>query len=183
MAKDAKSAEGADAAPPKKSKKLLIIIASVLVLVLAAGGGAAFFLMKKNAAEDGEEGEVVTEKAKDGKKKDAKETAPVYVALDAFTVNLAPETPDSAGQYLQLVLSVEVADVHVGDRIKMYTPKIRNNVMLLLSGKKASELITREGKEALAGDIRTLLNKVLDPAHKGGDGPVKDILFTAFIIQ
>ena len=183
MAKDAKAAEGGEAAPPKKSKKLLIIIAAVLVVLLIAGGAGAFLLMKKNADEEHEDGEVATQKAKDPKKKDAKEAAPVYVALDTFIVNLAAESPDSAGQYLQLILSVEVADVHVGDRIKMYTPKIRNNVMLLLSGKKASDLLSREGKEALAADIRNLINKILEPAAKPDEGPVKDILFTSFIIQ
>ncbi len=184
MAKEAKpEAASADAAPPKKSKKLLIIVAAVLVLILLAGGGAAFFLMKNHAAEDGEDGEVATEKAKTTKKKDGKELPPVYVALDAFTVNLAPETPESAGQFLQLVLSVEAADLQIGDKVKMYTPKIRNNVMLLLSGKKASELITKEGKENLAKEIRDLMNQVMEPGHKGGEGPVKEVLFTAFIIQ
>ena len=183
MAKEAKPAEEGAAAPPKKSKKLLIIVAALVVVVLLAAGGAAFMLMKKNADEDAEEGEVATQKAKDSKKKDGKEAPPVYVPMEAFTVNLAPETPDTSGQYLQLILSVEVADVQSGDKIKMYTPKIRNNVMLLLSGKKASELIPREGKEALAADIRTLINKILDPSAKNGEGPVKDILFTSFIIQ
>ena len=101
MAKDAKAAEGGEAAPPKKSKKLLIIIAALLVVLLIAGGAGAFLLMKKNADEEHEDGEVATQKAKDPKKKDAKEAAPVYVALDTFTVNLAAESPDSAGQYLQ----------------------------------------------------------------------------------
>ena len=184
MAKDAKpDAPSAEAAPPKKSKKMLVIVAAALVLILAIGGGAAFFLMKSHSAEDGEEGEAVTEKAKDGKKKDAKEAAPVYVALDAFTVNLTPETPEAGSQFLQLVISVEAADLLVGDKLKMYTPKIRNNVMLLLSGKKASELITREGKQTLSLEIRGLINQVLEPGNKGGDGPAKEVLFTSFIIQ
>ena len=183
MAKEAKPAEEGTAPAPKKSKKPLIIVAALLVVLLLGGGGAAYLLMKKNADDDADEGEVATQKAKDPKKKDAKEAPPVYVGMEAFTVNLAPETPDTTGQYLQLILSVEVTDVQTGDKIKMYTPKIRNNGMLLLSGKKASELIPREGKEALGADIRTLINKILEPGAKSGEGPVKDILFTSFIIQ
>ena len=91
--------------------------------------------------------------AKKPAKKKAKESAPVYVALDPFTVNLIPEQTD---QFLQLVLSIEVEDVVAGDRVKMYTPKIRNNVMLLLSSKKASELLTKEGKEALGQIVQYL---------------------------
>ena len=183
MAKEAKPAEEGAAAPPKKSKKLLIIVAALVVVVLLAAGGAAFMLMKKNADEDAEEGEVATQKAKDSKKKDGKEAPPVYAPMEAFTVNLAPETPDTSGQYLQLILSVEVADVQSGDKIKMYTPKIRNNVMLLLSGKKASELLTKEGKETLAGEIRDQMNEVLAPDAKPENAPVKEVLFTSFIIQ
>lgn len=179
MAKDAKpEAEAKEAAAPKKSKKLLIIVIVALLFLMLLGGAAAFFLMSgSEQAAEGEEGEVATEKAP-AKKKDEKETVPVFVAMDAFTVNL---DQDTGGQYLQVVISVEVEDAHMGDKIKTYTPKLRNNVIRLLSGKKASELITREGKETLAGEIRTLMNEVLEPGAK--EGPVKEVLFTSFIIQ
>lgn len=181
MAKEAKpEAEVVEAAPPKKSKKMLVIVAAALVLILTIGGATTYFLMKSRGANEGEDGEVVSEKAKSDKKKGGKEIAPVYVALEAFTVNLVPETGD---QFLQLVISVEVADLHVGDKLKMYTPKLRNNVMMLLSGKKASELITKEGKEKLASEIRVLMNDVLEPGSEEDNGPVKEVLFTSFIIQ
>ena len=183
MAKDAKpEAEVAEVAPPKKSKKRLIIIAAALVLFLGIAGSAAFFLMKGHPSQEGADGEVAAEKAKVDKKKGGKEAAPVYVALEAFTVNLVPENGD---QFLQLVISVEVTDLHVGDRLKMYIPKIRNNVMMLLSGKKAAELITKEGKETLADEIRDLINEILDSGSKDKleDAPIKEVLFTSFIIQ
>ena len=128
--------------------------------------------------EGGAEGEVATEKAP-AKKKESKEAAvPVFVAMDTFTVNL---DQDTGGQYLQVVLSLEVEDAHMGDKIKTYTPKLRNNVIRLLSGKKASELNTPAGKEKLAVEIRSLMNEVLEPGAK--EGPVKEVLFTNFIIQ
>jgi flagellar protein FliL len=181
MAKEAKpEAETAEAAPPKKSKKLLIIIVAAVVLLLGIGGGA-FYLLRSHAAQQAEEGDG-SEKAQAAKKKDTKIAAPVYVALDPFTVNLVPENGD---QFLQLIISVEVTDQHVGDRVKTYTPKLRNNVMMLLSGKKASELITKEGKETLANEIRDLINEILEPGGKtqAEDAPIKEVLFTSFIIQ
>ena len=180
MAKEAKpEAEAKEAAAPKKSKKLLIIIVIALLLLLLIGGAAAFFLMTGGDPEEGgAEGEVATEKAP-AKKKESKEAAvPVFVAMDTFTVNLDQET---GGQYLQVVMSLEVEDAHMGDKIKTYTPKLRNNVIRLLSGKKASELNTPAGKEALAIEIRSLMNEVLEPGAK--EGPVKEVLFTNFIIQ
>lgn len=178
MAKEAKpEAEVAVVAPPKKSKKLLIMVAAALVLILVVGGGAVLLIMKNHSAKAGEEGDVAAETATVEKKKTSKEAAPVYVALDPFTVNLVGD------QFLQLVISVEVEDLHLGDKLKTYTPKIRNNVMLLLSGKKASDLLSKEGKETLANEIRDLMSDVLEPGSKAGEGPVKEVLFTSFIIQ
>lgn len=182
MAKDAKPAEEAsEAAPPKKNKKLLIIIIVVLVLVLGGGGAAAYLLMSKSADHADEE-EVAAEQAGKKKKSD-KESPPAYVALDPFTVNLVAETGD---QFLQLMISVEVADISVGDRLKMYMPKLRNNITLLLSTKKASELVTKDGKELLAEEIRDQMNDIVEIPPVKGKPPqdaVKEVLFTSFIIQ
>lgn len=183
MAKDAKPAEEAsEAAPPKKNKKLLIIIIAVLVLVLGGGGAAAYLLMSKGADHAEEEEEVATEQS-GKKKKGEKEAPPAYVALDPFTVNLVAETGD---QFLQLMISVEVVDISVGDRLKMYMPKLRNNITLLLSTKKASELVTKEGKELLAEEIRDQMNEIVEIPSVKGKPPqdaVKEVLFTSFIIQ
>lgn len=186
MAKDAKPAEEGAEAPPKKSKKLLIIILAVVLLVVL-GGGAAFMLLKKgDHAEDDEE--TAEETAKPAKKKDKKKEAhPVFINLDAFTVNLVPETGD---QYLQVALSLEVEDVAAEPEIKAKMPKIRNNLTLLLSSKKASELLPKEGKEQLAEALKDEINSVIEPPVKNKkgatvapDGPVKAVLFTSFIIQ
>lgn len=179
MSKDAKPVEGD--APPKKSKKLLIIVVAAVVLLVGAGS-AAFLLLSKNADHEEDE-EVATEKAKPAKKKKGeKPLPPVYVPFEAFTVNLVPEEGE---QFLQLVVSVEVEDLASGDNLKLYMPKLRNRVMLLLSDKKASELITKEGKEKLAVEIRDQMNEAIDPSTKGkpAEGPIKEVLFTSFIIQ
>lgn len=180
MSKDAKPAEGE--APPKKSKKLLIIVAAAVVLLIVAGG-AAFFLLGSKADHGDDDEEVATEKAKPAKKKKGEKTAPpAYIGLDPFTVNLLSEQGE---QFLQVTLSLEVEDAHAGDALKLYTPKLRNSVMLLLSGKKAAELLSMEGKEKLAAEIRDRINEIIEPPAKGKkpEGPVKEVLFTSFIIQ
>jgi flagellar FliL protein len=187
MAKDAKPAEeGAEA--PKKSKKLLIIILAVVLLLVLGGGGAAYMLLKKGTPEDGDEDvaeETVKSKKKD-KKKDA-HAAPVFVNLEPFTVNLVPETGD---QYLQVVISLEIEDPLEEPTLKAQMPKIRNNLTLLLSSKKASELLPKEGKEHLAESLKEEINSVIEPPKKNKkgevvtpEGPVKSVLFTSFIIQ
>lgn len=187
MAKDAKAAvEGAEAAP-KKSKKLLIIILAVVLLVVL-GGGAAFMLLKKGDHEDGDE-EVAEETAKPKKKEKKKDAhaVPAFVNMDPFTVNLVPETGD---QYLQVALSLELEDATEEPALKTVMPKIRNNITLLLSSKKASELMPKEGKEQLAESLKDEINSVIEPPKKNKkgelvapEGPVKSVLFTSFIIQ
>lgn len=188
MAKDAKPAEEGAVEPPKKSKKLLIIILAAVLVVVLAGGGAAFMLLKKgDHAEDDEEVPEETTKAKKKDKKKDAHAAPVFVNLDAFTVNLVPETGD---QYLQVALSLELEDATADPTLKALMPKIRNNITLLLSSKKASELLPKEGKEKLAEALKEEINSVIEPPVKNkkgasvaAEGPVKSVLFTSFIIQ
>jgi flagellar FliL protein len=183
MAKEEKAADSADAAPPKKSKKLLIIIVAAVLFVVLVGGGAAFFLLKKGS-ENPDDEEVAVEK-ESAKKKGGKDAVPVYIPMDPFTVNLVPETGD---QYLQVTINVEAVDAAVGEKLKVHMPKLRNKIMLILSSKKASELAPREGKEQLADEIKESINSVIgggEPAKgkKTAEDPIKEVLFTSFIIQ
>jgi flagellar FliL protein len=176
MAKEAKPVEAAEA-PKPSNKKLLIIIAALVVVFMIIGAAGAFFLAKGHSDEEADDEETVVEAPKTRKKKTG---PPIYVPMEAFTVNLAP---DPSEQFLQLIISLEVLDTEAGEQVKNYTPKIRNNVMMLLSSKKSSELLTKEGKEKLAEEIRDQMNKVLDPRAPEDEWPVKEVLFTSFIVQ
>lgn len=181
MAKEEKAGDVAET-PPKKSKKLLIIIVAAVLVVVLIGGAAAFLLLKKGG--DAAEGdEVAAETDKAAKKKTEKAAPPVYIPMDAFTVNLVPETGE---QYLQVTISVEAEDAAVAEKLKQYMPKLRHEIMNILSSKKPSEIATREGKKQLADEIKTTINGIVDvePAKgKTSEGAVRAVLFTTFIIQ
>lgn len=190
MAKDAKPAEEGAEQPPKKSKKLLIIILAVVLLLVIGGGGAAYVLLSKSSHADGDDEEVAEETEAPAKKKSKKKEKagpPVFVNMEPFTVNLVPETGD---QYLQVILSTELESAEAEPQLKALLPKIRNNITLLLSSKKASELLPKEGKEKLAEELKNEINAVVSPdeeapkgKHTATEGPVKSVLFTSFIIQ
>ncbi|WP_374509265.1 flagellar basal body-associated protein FliL [Niveibacterium sp.] len=184
--KPAKPAEGE--AAPKKSKKMLIIIIAAVVGVALAGGGAFLVLGKKKKAADADGEDAQADEEKPAAHADPK-APPVFVPLEPFVVNLQPENGE---QYLQVVLSFRVADAHTGDQIKLLMPEIRHRILMLLSGKKASEIANPEGREALAAEIRTEANTSLgyEPPKKkkkGADhdegGPIVSVLFTSFIVQ
>lgn len=161
------AAQGESAAPPAGNKKklLIIILAAVLLVVLAAGGAAVLLLGGKPEGEHVEEQVEVVEEA-----------VPVYERLETFTVNLADQE-----SYLQVEISLKLADVKVQDRLKQRMPEVRDVLLRVLSSKTAEELITPEGKAELAKEIRKEVNGVI--GAKKVDQGVKDVLFTSFIIQ
>jgi flagellar FliL protein len=170
----------ADAPPPKKGKKLLIIAIAAVVLLIGIGG-AAYVLLKPAPADDEEAADVEPKKGKK-KKEEKPHGPPAYLKMEAFTVNLQGESGD---QFLRIELSARFEDAAESERAKQYMPSIRNKVLLLLSGKKASELAPKEGKEKLSQEILTEMNAILahDDGKKGGGGLVKEVLFTEFVVQ
>lgn len=192
MSKAPAKAEAAEGeAPAKGGKKKLIIIIVAVVLVLAIAGGAAFMLMgKKKHAAEGEEAEEEPAHHEPPKVKVDPSKPPVFVPLEQFTVNLAPEEGE---HFLQVTMVLRVSDAKVGDTLKLYMPELKHRVIMLLSSKKPSELVPAEGREELADQVKEEANDVLgyapNPKKKGkrsrpeDDGPVLAVLFNQFIVQ
>jgi len=168
----------ADAAAPAASggKGKLFILIGAVVLVLGLGGGAGWYFMHGNSAEAAAEPAKKEHSSSKKKKKD--EAPPEYVNIEPFTVNLQPEHGD---QYLQVAFTLQVEGPEQVELIKANMAKVRSRVLLLLSGKKASEISTVEGKQQLAGEILAAVNEPFVP--RGDEQEVTDVLFTSFIIQ
>ena len=169
-----KAAPAADAAAPAAgSKKKLLIIAIAGVLLLGGGAGAGWFFL--HGSGDAEAHEEAPKKKKKEKKESVKAE---YVPIEQFVVNLQPENGD---QYLQIQFTLQVDGPEQAVLIKDNMAKVRSRVLLLLSGKKASEISTIEGKQQLAAEIKAVVQA---PFDEGGDEQeVSDVLFTSFIIQ
>ncbi len=193
----APDASADDKAPAKKSKKLVIIIGA-LVGVLALGGAGFYFLVLKPRAaaaaaeEDGGE-------APKAAAHDAHATPPAYLPMDNMVVNLADPGGDRVAQ---IGVTLVVTDAHASDQVKAFLPTIRSGVLMLISQRTATELLTPEGKEALTKSIYreatipfgggedeepvaeeegSKKKKKKKAAH--ADYPVTGVLFSSFIIQ
>jgi flagellar protein FliL len=198
----ASAAEAVPASPAKGGKKKLIVIVAALAVVLAGGGGAAAFMMKKRAAAAAaaaeEDGADAADKHEEKMAKADLKSAPTFVPLDPFTVNLADR---EAERYAQVGMTLELADAKAGDLLKAYMPAIRNNILLVLAGKTASQLMEHEGKVQLAVEVRAAALKPLGytvklPAaaasgvhakatvdHGDDAPPIRAVHFSNFIIQ
>lgn len=184
-------------AAPAKSKKLIVILA-VLALLLVVGGAAAWMLLANRHAGDDE-----GEPARTGQAAVPK-TPPTFLPMDNMVVNLADPGGD---RFAQVGITLELADGKTADLVKAYMPSIRSSVLLLVSQRTTDELLTREGKEKLAVDIRREVSRPLgysvpkprkrqasrDPEEEGDEdyeprprvdnNPVRQVLFSSFIIQ
>lgn len=182
-------------APPKKSKLKLILI-GVLVLLLAGGGGGAFLLMskKKPKGDDDHAEEAAPQQISVPK------VPPTFLALENVVVNLA----DPGGERLiQLGLTLQIADAKVADQVKVYMPRIRNDVIRLVSQRTTQDLLHPDGKEKLAAAILRAVGEPLglvndDEEEEEEDSPkakkkkkkavkapspIQAVLFSSFIIQ
>ncbi len=194
------------AGKPGRTKKLVVIALSVLVLLAACGGGAVFFLKKKHDAELAAAEAAAESGAESGSEAPPRlvkanlENAPTFVPLDAFVVNLADRDVE---RYAQVGMTLELTDAKAGDLLKAYMPAIRNNVLLVLAGKTAAQLIEHDGKVQLAAEVRAAALKPLgyavaparaDAAASGAAAtpkrsddedapPIRAVHFSNFIIQ
>jgi flagellar FliL protein len=175
MKADPKAEAAVAPAAGGKSKLFIMIGAAVLVLLLGAGAGWYFL---HGSAEDGAESAKKEHAGSSSKKKKKDEHPPEYLAIEPFTVNLQPENGD---QYLQVAFTLQVNGAEQAEVIKTNMAKVRSRVLLLLSGKKASEINTVEGKQQLAGEILAVVKEPF--AEQGEPQEVSDVLFTSFIIQ
>lgn len=188
-----------DAAAPAKSKKTLIIALVALLLLGGAGGGAAWYFMHAKAAEHADEDEPAP-------RKKAPSAKPLFTTLEPFTVNLN----DPRGErFAQVGVTLQFDQAEVEMQVKDHLPSIRNDVLMLISAKKVEELLTVDGKQRLAAEIRLAAGRALgvdlpdlddEAAAEGGEpraekpkkknrsrrapeNPITAVLFSQFIVQ
>jgi flagellar FliL protein len=151
-------------------KKIIIFAVAGIVLIGAGIGGAIFFLKSPEMPE----GEEMAEEEMMPEVKEA-----IYEDIHpAFTVNF---TDDSKKKFMQVYMVAKFYDMEARDQFKMHMPVIRNNLLLLMSGKNSDELSTVESKEKLRKDALMTAQKVMKEIY--GKDLVEDIYFTKLVMQ
>jgi flagellar FliL protein len=157
-----------DPAPPqapKKKRKASPLLIGLLVLTAAAGGGWAW--MQREAPQAS--APAAAKKA----------PAPVFLALDPFTVNLTTVTIE---RFLQIGITLELASDEAAEQVKRQMPVVRSRILLLLAAKTAEELATPEGKRKLMADILAEARAPL-PAGAAPTKGIEQVHFSAFVVQ
>jgi flagellar FliL protein len=103
----------------------------------------------------------------------------VYFAFDPpLIVNF---DDSQAVRFLQLQIEVLARDPKVVEAVKLHSPAIRNNLLMLMNGRDYKSLMNREGKEALRQECLKEVQRIL--AKETGKPGIEDLYFTSFVVQ
>lgn len=167
-------------APPKKGSKKVVILAAV-GLLLAGGGVVGYTRYAKAKAKAEQAAEAVPAKP-------PVVVDPAVVDLEPFVVRLADPAGD---RYFRLNVQVVVDQKPIAKRAGtgLGQVKLVDLVLEILSKKRARELVTVEGKEALREELRAAVTALFaeEPLYDAAVDPapasVIDVFFTEFLVQ
>jgi flagellar FliL protein len=165
---------------PKKGgglKKIIIIIVGFLLVAGLSVGGTWFFLKDKLAEPEAAEidGLPMEEQAMSPENGEA-----IYHALQpAFIINFNTSTGKS--RFLQTELTVLTRDPESVEVLILHNPLIRNNLLDVFTQHSFDDLMTAEGKLALAENLTLAIQDVL--TKEMGRPGIESILFRSFILQ
>jgi flagellar FliL protein len=155
------------AAPARKKPWLLIGIAGAVLL--ACGGTGAWLLLAHGS-----------HKTTAAAAPPPPSGPPLYVPLDPpFVANFQG---DQQVRFLQITAQIMTHDPKTVEALKASDPIIRNDLLMLFSNQKATDLATNEGKENLRAAALAAVRKVLS-ANDGKPEKVDTVLFTTFVMQ
>ena len=168
MAEDKATAEG----PAKKSKLRVILVLTVAVF-LAIGLsviGTMWFMGAEIPGLSGDSEEI-------------EETEDVFIPSTYQVLDKALVTTVQAEKrqrYAQVHLAFEAQDPAALEAASLHLPLLRSQLIGVLAASQFLELQTPEGRQALADDMLTAANAVLE---QEGEPPLLRVLFRNFVVQ
>lgn len=151
-----------DSAPQSGAFRILFF--TLLALCLAGAAGAAYYYLSNKSA--------TTEAV-------AKVEAPIFMALEPFTVNL--QQPGSRNRFLHVALTLKMTDASSQALVAQYLPEVRSRVLSVLSNREGDTLATPADRARLSDEIMVALNQPFGTnlrPHK-----ISSVMFTTFMLQ
>ncbi|NOY63144.1 MAG: flagellar basal body protein FliL [Gammaproteobacteria bacterium] len=165
---------------PKKGMSgmtIAVIVLAVLLLVAVSMGATLFF----TGALSGGGKEVASDAAAEhgSVEGEASKSDPIFYKLDPpFVVNFNSE---GKARYLQVMMEVMARDQSAIDDVEVYTPVIRNNLVLLLSTQDYATVNSREGKQKIREEVLAEIQAILE--EQTGEPGIEQVYFTSFVMQ
>ncbi|RLA03754.1 MAG: flagellar basal body-associated protein FliL [Gammaproteobacteria bacterium] len=190
---DEEATEGTEGEAAGSKKKLIIIIAAAVVGVLLIGGVAAYFMFSgseepteaeitevEGSTEESAAGESVKEAPAETKKVEQPPKGDaIYISVpDPFLVNIKS---GKRTRMMQIKIQFMVRSNEAEDMVKLHMPLIRNDLLDYFSLADATEVQTREGRNALKDGSLTVAQEVMK-AQVGYEA-IEMVLYTGFVVQ
>ena len=168
---------------PGLIKIVLLVNGALLILALVIGLAVFFMSGSDDEAADTVDEEVLGETLGEPSAEPADAAIdsgrPIYIPLNpAFVVNF--ENQDQVS-FLQVDIQVMTYDPRVEPALSTHMPAVRNELLLLLSGKQYHEINTREGKRALSQEAMKVIQDVLKSVNEPNS--IEALYFTSFVMQ
>lgn len=153
-------------------KSKLFIIIGIAAVLLIGGGGAAFLLLSDDPGSESE----LTE---DGSEENKPKLPAQYVGVpEAITANIAG---GRKSRTVQIKMSFMVRSDKAVESVKEHMPRLKNDVLMLVSQQNADELKTPDGRKILQEkSLETVQTTLTDLV---GEPTVEKVLFISFVMQ
>jgi flagellar FliL protein len=162
-------AAAAPVAAPSARKKPWLLIGIAAAVLLACGGTGAWLMLAHSAPKSAKAAPPAPPSG-----------PPLYFPLDPpFVANFQG---DQQVKFLQITAQIMTHDPKTLEALKASDPIIRNDLLMLFSNQKATDLETNTGKDKLRTDALAAVRKVL-AANDGKPEKVDAVLFTTFVMQ
>jgi flagellar FliL protein len=154
---------------------VIILIASQFVVV--GGIIGAFVFMSGSSKQEGLDlpPTVEEQRLNPARVRDVAELIGPQFNMDPFIVNLIDD--GRGARYLKIEIQFELEAETVRPELEGRIAQIRDEVLLLLTSKRVTDVESPDGKRILRDEIFTRVNKVLVT------GRIKRVYFTDFVIQ
>ncbi len=164
----------AEAQTGKKKKPILLFAVIGVVFLLAAAAGSYFFLFSTPTDEELEKEMAQETMAAQSPEKALEPRIGVIIELDPFVVNLADP---KARHFVKTTIALELTSERAKDDVQKLMPKIRDEIILLLSSQTIEDILTMDGKIRLRDQIISRVNRII------GEGRVLNAYFSRLVVQ
>jgi len=116
----------------------------------------------------------------------AQEDAPPEEPVQSYYFAIKPEIVvnfpgNSRPRNMMVALTLVTYDQDAIEALKLHSPVIHNDLLLLFSGLKSGPLMTREGKDNMRKMALQTIRKIM--LERYGSEAVEDVYFTRFVMQ
>ena len=111
---------------------------------------------------------------------EAKKPVTQYVDL-APPIIVNVQTDSKRARFLQVRIVIQVEGEDAAEEIKYHSAPLRNDLIMLLSNRKADELIPADGREKLRAEALDRVRKTMAAIDK--KLKIDDLLFTGYVVQ